>query len=209
MKRKAYFISILILTLTSIFSMSGDSDITPVAPMKTIAQLQGYVTKNVWLDQEKEVDVAKYQSMKSEYLKKAEELGKKGYDGDDFWEHRINLDVYEQLKKDGEISERWEAEFRTPEEKILRSQIIVIGEVISHEYDERKMARFKTSCKIKVDEVLYNRYFLNEVPPELVVKTEGDLRISHRSYELNLEIGKKYLLFLSKYFFHLKFLLKK
>lgn len=163
----------------------------------TIAQLEGYALKNVWIDQEKEVDIVEYEKMKEDYKKKLLELGRK--DSDYFWQNRVNLDIYEQLKKDKEVSEKWEGEFRTTEDKILLSQVIVIGEVISREYDNRDRAHFKTSCNVKVDEVLFNRYFKESFPSELIVKIEADLRIGNYDHEPNLVVGKKYVLFLTKY----------
>ena len=218
MKQKVTIIVVMFLLITSIFAMSNDSVDEPTVLKKeieqtsevadasenndkssktaTIAELEGYVLKNVWLDQEKKIDVSKYNEIKKNYLDRAKKLGK--IDAEYFWKNRVNLDAYEQLKEDKAISERWEAEFRTTEDKILLSQVIVIGEVVSKEYDERKRAHYKTSCNVRVAEVLYNNYYISEVPDELIVKTVGDLRKSYANHEPNLKIGRKYILFLTK-----------
>ncbi|MCK5759943.1 MAG: hypothetical protein KAH33_01535 [Candidatus Delongbacteria bacterium] len=166
------------------------------AKTATIAELEGYVLKNVWPDQKNNVDIAKYKEIKKNYLVKAKRLGKK--DAEYYWQNRVNLDAYEKLKKDKAISERWDAELLTTEEKTLLSQVIIIGKVVEREYDERYNARYKTTCKIEIEEIVTGKRFISENQKELFVKIEGDLRKSHRNYEPNLKTGKKYIFFLSK-----------
>ncbi|MDY0016743.1 MAG: hypothetical protein RBS89_02800 [Candidatus Delongbacteria bacterium] len=184
---------------TTVTEQAGQDSQKEAPKRATIAQLEGYVLENVWPDQEKEIDVDEYEKIKEDYINKGKKLNLENWKIKYYWSNRVNLTEYENLYNLNAITKNVDAASRTIEEKALLSQIIVIGSVYNIVSDDRKNARFHTSCEIKIDEFILGKEFFLNLPSSLILNLESDYKKGIWDYEPNLVKGKKYMFFLSRY----------
>lgn len=220
MKQKTLILAVMFVLLTTIFAMSDDGESKPQvvkeevkqasevtvsneksAKTATIAELEGYALDNVWLDQEKEIDIAEYEQTKIDFVNKAKKMGIKNEKSIrvKYWNFRINVNELDYLRELGADTLKHRAfDNMTLLDHALDAQVVIIGTIENKEFSTGIL---KTTYEIKVEEVLIGNDLYKDFPKTVYTKFADKITsntIYADGWPKDHILGDKYLFFLNR-----------